>query len=133
MQPYFSDRCTQVQSGSHENAGSKADQNQGYYHDQSPVVRSPFKFLHADRREVRIFGMGGRCPSALYGRCVLYRQRQHSTKTWASRIAEFPVGHVARNFPLSPTSTALGQSSLPRLAVPSIKPSPPRLPGKVKP
>jgi hypothetical protein len=80
MQPYGSDRCTQVQRGSHDNAGSKADQNQGYqgiqgYHDQPPVVRPLFKFLHADRREVRIFGMGGRYPSALYVRCVLYRQR----------------------------------------------------------
>lgn len=74
MQPYGSDRCTQVQRGSHDNAGSKADQNQGY-HDQPPVVRPLFKLLHADRREVRIFGMGGRYPSALYVRCVLYRQR----------------------------------------------------------
>jgi hypothetical protein len=96
MQPYGSDRCAEVQSGSHDNAGSKADQNQGY-HDQPPAVRSPFKFLHADRREVRIFGMGGRCPSALYGRCVLYRQREHSTRIWASRIEEFPVGHLTRN------------------------------------
>jgi len=42
--------------------------------DQPPVVRPPFKFLHADTlsgAKVRVSGAGGRYPSALCGRCVL--------------------------------------------------------------
>jgi len=43
--------------------------------DQPPVVRPPFKFLHADTlsgAKVRGSGAGGRYPSALCGRRVLY-------------------------------------------------------------
>jgi hypothetical protein len=42
--------------------------------DQPPVVRPPFKFLHADTltgAKVRVSGAGDRYPSALCGRCVL--------------------------------------------------------------
>jgi hypothetical protein len=42
--------------------------------DQPPVVRPPFKFLHADTligTKARVSGAGGRYPSALCGRCVL--------------------------------------------------------------
>jgi hypothetical protein len=43
--------------------------------DLPPVVRPPFKFVHADTltgAKVRVSGAGGRYPSALCGRCVLY-------------------------------------------------------------
>ena len=42
--------------------------------DLPPVVRPPFKFLHADTlsgAKVRVSGAGGQYPSALCGRCVL--------------------------------------------------------------
>ena len=42
--------------------------------DQPPVVRPPFKFLHADTlsgAKIRVSGAGGRYPSARCGRCVL--------------------------------------------------------------
>ena len=45
-----------------------------YSTDLPPVVRPPFKFLHADTltgAKVRVSGAGGRYPSALCGRCVL--------------------------------------------------------------
>ena len=43
--------------------------------DLPPGVRPPLKFLHADTltgAKVRVSGAGGRYPSALCGRCVLY-------------------------------------------------------------
>ena len=43
--------------------------------DQPPVVRPPFKFLHADTlsgAKVRVSEASGWCPSALCGRCVLH-------------------------------------------------------------
>jgi len=43
--------------------------------DLPPVVRPPFKFVHADTltgAKVKVSGAGGRYPSALCGRCVLY-------------------------------------------------------------
>jgi len=51
------------------------NENVGSEHtpDLPPVVRPPFKFLHADPligAKVRVSGAGGRCPSALCGRGV---------------------------------------------------------------
>ena len=43
--------------------------------DLSPSVRPPVQFAHADKPigvTVRVSGAGGRYPSALWGRCVLY-------------------------------------------------------------
>ena len=45
-------------------------------HDLPPVVRPPLEFSHAERQLIgaseRVSGAGGRYPSALCGRCVLY-------------------------------------------------------------
>ncbi len=49
--------------------------NGSEFRDLPPVVRPPLKFLHADTltgAKVRVSGVGGRYPSALCGRCVLY-------------------------------------------------------------